>query len=294
MWKPRSKDSSTLPVEFSRPKRVAFFSLTECKSTLHFSQCCKCSLLTNSSLSLTDYDLNVGIKEYVHEPYPRRETLENIKKALSHFQITPPPRSLISWRGILTKILLMESICEEKEPFWLEVYREGSCVFLQEAQNKRYSKFHPALHWGRAFERAISKPATEGEYCEVFTAVVNGIALIYGAEMDAYTEADEPLELKTCLDDTKAFQVKRPRFWAQCYLVGIEKLLMGFRTHGGKITRIELVDRHEMRHSFDYKKAMVNLHDFCKHLLERMEQEPEGRVISIQFQPETRSFHWAE
>jgi hypothetical protein len=278
-------------VEFSKPKCIAYFSLMENKSKIAFSKWCQATLNRDFQVNYIDYDLNQDMQDTSLLESPIPDDLTNIKAALSHFKCTQLNNTLITWRGILTRILLAHTE-NGKEPIWLVAYRKGSCVYLHE-ERKEIRKFHPSMHWGKQFEKIISHSTIVGEYCEVFSAKLNGINLVYGAEMDAlWEERGEIVELKTCLDYPEAFHRKRAQYWAQCYLVGIEKLIVGFRSRKGRICRIQVIESHPLRSHFDYKRLLGNLNDFCARLMARMQNQPEDLPLSISYCTQSRAFTW--
>lgn len=94
------------------------------------------------------------------------------------------------------------------------------------------------------------------EFCCLFSATLNGQRILYGAEMDGI-ESDQMLdlnsidlnrckfiELKVKLREQHARQrqnyqrFKLRNWWAQCFLVNVQKVIVGTRTQDGIVDEL--------------------------------------------------------
>ncbi|KAK4457849.1 protein rai1 [Cladorrhinum samala] len=127
--------------------------------------------------------------------------------------------------------------------------------------------------WGYKFETLCTLPRPWGEcsrdliesrddqvvsnkeqYCSVVRTAIDDVALCLGGEVDCIWDAkpadpsSRPInwvELKTCAEmrnpnDELWFREKKlMKFWIQSYLLGVPKLVVGFRDRQGRLRRIE-------------------------------------------------------
>ncbi|OBT95533.1 Protein rai1 [Pseudogymnoascus verrucosus] len=126
-------------------------------------------------------------------------------------------------------------------------------------------------YWGYKFETlsllpdtwdATSREYIEGredqivnnaaQYCSVVQTGIGDTSLIIGGEVDAIWDSKPPpptsstnfVELKTSLDpssprDLQTFERKLLKFWLQSFLLGVPKIIVGFRSANGILRRLE-------------------------------------------------------
>lgn len=91
----------------------------------------------------------------------------------------------------------------------------------------------------------------------IFDSTLNGKRILYDAEMDAI-ESDESIDLEKCdLNECKFVELKTKelrtynlkydelyfvRWWAQCYLANIKKIICGDRDKKGVVSNLQLVN----------------------------------------------------
>ncbi|KAK6432922.1 decapping endonuclease targeting mRNA [Oleoguttula sp. CCFEE 5521] len=94
--------------------------------------------------------------------------------------------------------------------------------------------------------------SNEAQYCSIVTTGIGDTNLILGGEVDAVMgtkpdNADDPIpwvELKTSQqpvdqrDDIK-YERKLLKFWAQSFLLGVPKIIVGFRSPDGHLLRLQ-------------------------------------------------------
>ncbi|KAI1310036.1 RAI1 like PD-XK nuclease-domain-containing protein [Xylaria venustula] len=147
----------------------------------------------------------------------------------------------------------------------------------KEQQNKqqrnRRGQFPPEVmtYWGYKFEALSCLPRPWGEvsreyiekrdehvvsnkaqYCSVVRTGIGKTVLCLGGEVDAIWDSKPPqkgapinwVELKTSAeihDDRgmQNFERKLMKFWIQSFLLGVPKIIVGFRSQGGILTKLE-------------------------------------------------------
>ncbi|KAI0969801.1 RAI1 like PD-XK nuclease-domain-containing protein [Xylaria arbuscula] len=147
----------------------------------------------------------------------------------------------------------------------------------KEQQNKqqrnRRGQFPPEVmtYWGYKFEALSCLPRPWGEvsreyiekrdehvvsnkaqYCSVVRTGIGKTVLCLGGEVDAIWDSKPPqkgapinwVELKTSVeihDDRgmQNFERKLMKFWIQSFLLGVPKIIVGFRSQGGILTTLE-------------------------------------------------------
>lgn len=92
------------------------------------------------------------------------------------------------------------------------------------------------------------------QYCSIVRTGIGGTTLILGGEVDCIlgekpSDPDAPIpwvELKTTAEppsdhprEIQKFERKILRFWAQSFLLGVPKVMVGYRTSDGFLTRIQ-------------------------------------------------------
>lgn len=167
-------------------------------------------------------------------------------------------------------------------------------------------------YWGHRFEHVImTSPQnlndnlesrfkdsvnTWREFGVVFKSKLGSHRLIFGAEVDGLDDdASTYIELKTCriLKEPSHFstfyQQKLMSFWAQSFLAGIPKILVGFRSDRGIVKSIEYIEVNEIPRITRGKvtwcpESMLNFGIiFLDWLKCRMLQVPENEVYKLTF-----------
>ncbi|KFY96971.1 hypothetical protein V498_02340 [Pseudogymnoascus sp. VKM F-4517 (FW-2822)] len=177
---------------------------------------------------------------------------------------------VVTWRGMMTKLLACPF--EERDG-----YIEENHSYKVQSQ-ARQSKIQTApgrpsqdmmSYWGYKFETlcllpdtwdATSREYIEGreeqivnnaaQYCSVVQTGIGKTSLIIGGEVDAIWDSKSPttppnwVELKTSLDPSspralQTFERKLLKFWLQSFLLGVPKIIVGFRNADGLLRRLE-------------------------------------------------------
>ncbi|PBP17596.1 RAI1-like protein [Diplocarpon rosae] len=127
--------------------------------------------------------------------------------------------------------------------------------------------------WGYKFETLCLLPATwdettrdyienreneivnnHAQYCSVVKTGIGDTVMVLGGEVDAIWDSKPSnggptnwVELKTSADirhdgDMLNFERKLMKFWIQSFLLGVPKIIVGFRTQDGFLKRVEEMD----------------------------------------------------
>ncbi|CAF9906341.1 decapping endonuclease targeting mRNA [Imshaugia aleurites] len=91
-----------------------------------------------------------------------------------------------------------------------------------------------------------------GQYCSVVKTGIGKTKMVIGGEVDALWDCkpenrDDPInwvELKTSAEiandkDMLKYERKLLKFWVQSFLLGVPKIIVGFRSHNGILQRLE-------------------------------------------------------
>ncbi|KAH9811702.1 RAI1 like PD-(D/E)XK nuclease [Teratosphaeria destructans] len=170
---------------------------------------------------------------------------------------------LVNWR------LTCGSFIEENHQYKVDLDRKVT------AQPSRQHEASQAMmqYWGYKFETlsVIPKPWAECsreeieardaqvvnnhvQYCSIVRTGIGTSSLVIAGEVDAVLggkpdNPDDPIpwvELKTTAEPPNAqpfeilkFERKLLRFWAQSFLLGVPMIAIGYRTHDGRLVRIQ-------------------------------------------------------
>ncbi|KAF8839526.1 RAI1-domain-containing protein [Paxillus ammoniavirescens] len=197
------------------------------------------------------------------------------KKSLSEgnpsSQSKPPDVSVMSWRGIMTKILIAPY--EERDGWELNVMRVGETFYLEEhltdaklqEKNNMEPRHRLQSYYGYAFESycTTSAPGDRGDaasnargwggdvntnvqWCSVVKTKLGDRRIVIGGEVDCVPgrhsgSTDGFVELKTSLairglSDEKKFEKKLLKFYMQSFLLGVPEIVVGFRKPSGQLT----------------------------------------------------------
>ncbi|KAF4628497.1 hypothetical protein G7Y89_g9656 [Cudoniella acicularis] len=163
----------------------------------------------------------------------------------------------------------LNSFVEENKKYKVESQRRQS---QQVSQPSRPSQDMMSF-WGYKFETLCLLPATwhetprdyienreneivnnHAQYCSVVKTGIGSSVMILGGEVDAVWDSKPTdgspinwVELKTSADirndrDMVTFERKLMKFWIQSFLLGVPKIVVGFRTPDGFLKRVEEMD----------------------------------------------------
>ncbi|KAI9308347.1 RAI1 like PD-XK nuclease-domain-containing protein [Cunninghamella echinulata] len=233
----------------------------------------------------TGTDLSIGYDRFIQRDDSILEHLDTLLDAITDANnkikdTNLTKANIITWRGIMTKILCTP-YCRT-EPWELRATKYKDSIFIEEqtTQLKKDQEANASVrqqlmcYWGYKFETlsTISKPPasiqqdddqeiqdrvhetanTNVQYCVVVKTSLGNNSIIMGAEVDCTKDEKikhDPLknyiELKTSriLENPKQIKsferFKLLKFWAQSFLVGVPKIIVGFRNDDGHIKKIQ-------------------------------------------------------
>lgn len=204
------------------------------------------------------------------------DNLEKFSAPCDHGKPTGLHTDFVSYRGLLT--VIMCSVYETRENWMLGATKYKDTIYLcqyatEEAvrRNENQSaKEERMTSWGYKFEQYMiageptGVPDTEEgvnekeEYCTIVRSRLNEVhSLLYGAEVDAVDHrlvekkpdlVHSPrryVELKTSRlvdgkrQETNMHKFKLVKWWAQSYLIGIPRVICGFRDDSGLVRKLE-------------------------------------------------------
>lgn len=117
-----------------------------------------------------------------------------------------------------------------------------------------------ASYWGYRFEAVCTDSTEEDvdanvEFCTIVRTAIGRHRILLGAEMDCYRRSNssvtgspqlnEYVELKTSKEIVEErhrasfAKFKLLKFWIQCYLVGVQEVIVGYRDQSGTLKSIE-------------------------------------------------------
>ncbi|CAF0726272.1 unnamed protein product [Adineta ricciae] len=172
----------------------------------------------------------------------------------------------LAWRGTLRKI--MSSLFDSIVDWRIGVIRWNGChfmvVFHTETELKIEAEQTPSekrmQYWGHKFEDYITSenppiiPSPSKIFCTMNKAALGRHSLLYSCEIDACTsnstfdgekkQQGVYVEIKVAhakhlLDLNTASSRKYAKWWQQCYLAGINHMLLGFRNDYGIIESLQ-------------------------------------------------------
>ncbi|KXX73728.1 Decapping nuclease RAI1 [Madurella mycetomatis] len=183
---------------------------------------------------------------------------------------------IVTWRGMMTKIMAAPY---DNEPFEMNATLYRNCIFIEECcefklkkkgAEDRY-KFETLCTmprpWGETSREYIENRDEEivnnkEQYCSVVRTGFGNTIVCLGGEVDAIWDAkpETPgapinwVELKTSAEinhpaDQVRFDRKLMRFWIQSFLLGVPKIIVGFRSRDGILTSVKELET--MRIPFD-------------------------------------------
>ncbi|RFU26891.1 hypothetical protein B7463_g9439, partial [Scytalidium lignicola] len=222
-------------------------------------------------------DLSKGFETFRKLNDTPDEHLDSLLKTIiAHEQSTGKKveADVITWRGMMSKI--MGSIFSDRDGFIEENHsyklRSQARQSQQAPQRGRPSR-DMMSYWGYKFETLSLLPATwdetsrdyierreneivnnHAQYCSVVRTGIGNTSIVIGGEVDGVWD-EKPsdgmpanwIELKTSAEirndrDMISFERKLMKFWIQSFLLGVPKIIVGFRSQDGILQRIEEIE----------------------------------------------------
>lgn len=233
----------------------------------------------------TEIDLSGGFKKFMKHDDSKDGDFDGLLGAIQKYESKTNSKvkaDIITWRGILTKFLILPY---NREPFDLNIVYFDGHIFIKEDKLKRKLTEQPPdlnhqklIYSGYKFENiaTISQPLSQAsraniekrfkkivnnteQYCSVVRTGVGKTKILIGGEVDCvwdYKPTDSnPLKHYVELKTTKAivdpkeamkFEKKLFKTWAQTFLLGINKVIYGFRDDNFILRSVEQYSTEEI------------------------------------------------
>ncbi|KAH7915603.1 RAI1 like PD-XK nuclease-domain-containing protein [Hygrophoropsis aurantiaca] len=265
---------------FQRPSQLLTFSYTPSR-TLEFTD----SALRYFASPPRNADLGYAYDRWIRRPEERgrldgllhawtrvkRDMKREHEAAASKTSWKAPDVGVVSWRGVMTKILTAPY--EERDGWELNVMTLGGTMYFEEhlsedrlrEKNDMEPRHRLQSYYGYAFEsyctssdpnqRQDSESDATGwsgdvdtnvQWCSVAKTKLGDTRLIIGGEVDCVRGkysggTDNFVELKTSLairgaHDEAKFEKKLLKFYFQSFLLGVPEIFVGFRKPSGHLT----------------------------------------------------------
>lgn len=231
------------------------------------------------TLDSKSIDLFAGFSSFIEKDESHDGHLDNLLKAIKLWELENGEKvkaNVITWRGIMTKLLCLPY--SKSDDIDLNIVQYDGQIFIEEDHALHMSKRRPVdeqgkvmMYSGYKFEKVTTLPkpwaaCTRDEiedrykatvnnieqYCSVVRTGVAGIKVILGGEVDCVSDYKPDtgnslphyLELKstrTIMNEKHArtFERKLLKSWAQSFLLGVPKIVYGFRDDNGRLKSIE-------------------------------------------------------
>ncbi|PWN37081.1 RAI1-domain-containing protein, partial [Meira miltonrushii] len=220
-------------------------------------------------------DLNRGYETRIERDDNVNEHLNSLLEALMQGEEVEGHQKqadLITWRGMMTKLCTV--LYEDQQGFEMNVMMLNGTLYIEEhvgeaklADRRRSKEGSEGSkrngYYGYSFEswtchswreRGQGTNAWDGDvntnvqWCLVVKTKLGSMRLILGGEVDAVDPvSNAPIEVKTSRDirsakDEEFFEKKMLRFYMQSFLLGIQKVIVGFRDHRGFLVTNQEMD----------------------------------------------------
>ncbi|RPB05771.1 RAI1-domain-containing protein [Choiromyces venosus 120613-1] len=244
---------------------------------------------------------------------------------------------IITWRGMMTKFMALPY--NTRDGFEMNAIKFQDTIFIEENHSYRLNSERPypqqdiMTYWGYKFEELSTLPCNpsdcsheeiesrddnivnnEAQFCSIVKTGFGGVRMVIGGEVDAVLDQNPPsdplnkppvyVELKTSKSrrrpqDYVNYERKMLRFWAQSFLLGIAKIVVGFRSQDGILEELEEMDttsipgiaKRSGRHLWDGKVSIDFTTTALEWIKQTIETTPEGTFWRIVHAPGSGTIH---
>ncbi|KID84283.1 RAI1 protein [Metarhizium guizhouense ARSEF 977] len=197
-------------------------------------------------------DLSKGFDKFQKLDDSGDEHLDSLLKTiLAHERETGKKidANVVTWRGMMTKI--MAALFEQQDGFEMNATLYQDCIFIEE--NNEYKLQSRAKENHRGPRR--------GPPLEVMQYWV----------WDSKPQPGQPInwvELKTTAEirsdhDMDNFHRKLMKFWIQSFLLGVPKIIVGFRTRDGILVDVKEIETHNIPQTVNSRQGARWNADMC-------------------------------
>uniref|UniRef100_A0A8C4NET0 Decapping nuclease n=1 Tax=Eptatretus burgeri TaxID=7764 RepID=A0A8C4NET0_EPTBU len=241
-------------------------------------------------------DLDVGWSvpgAYIQMDAQRAERLDHIVSWLSRHRSQGGGNwgYFVTWRGHLTKVL--GTPYERREGWQLAATLFRGTRYMSEVETEaarreremRSLRQKQMCYWGYKFEQYmtadrpggepdVSRPVNTNEgFCTVVRTRLAGHSLVFAGEVDCRAGERPPpssyVELKTSREVvTPGQRFKLMKWWAQSFLIGVPRIVVGFRDDSGHVQHLQTYETLKIPKMSEEKmwNAAVSL-NFCEAFL---------------------------
>lgn len=266
-----------LAAKLKKPKELFSYSITDRKVTMDDAQL-KYYYLPEETILKAPIDLAKGIENWT-QPNEHDAHLDTLLESLSIHERKTGSKidaEIITWRGILTKIMTHPYDHFNEQIVLNITYFDGQFFMEEDWQSKQEAKegkkaldenTKKHIYGGYKFESValLDKPWNESSRQEIesrFDAIPNGDQfvsvvrtqigdnkILIGGEVDCvfdpcakgtsrYGELKTTREVKNTKDGA-GLERKMNRAWAQSFLLGVKHIIYGYRTLDHKLTAVD-------------------------------------------------------
>lgn len=318
----RKSDISSGEAAFEKPARIGTYSLAISKTTGERRVLLDESKLSYLRLPAknesVNFDLTDGYQQHKHIDWAAPgnckldellQWLVNSEFKFSDNETQPVGADFVTYRGVLTKLLVTPFVndrwtlgaCKHKGTIYLCPFYETSPL---EEQNNLFS------FGGHRFENYITRSqpgqlqcdpfsSEKGEYSVVMRSRLKShsgrMSLMYAAEVDCLDEGqldtssmENFVEIKTTRtihhpNQQRNFQrFKLIKWWAQSYLIGIPKIICGYKDNRHLIDDIEQMNVHRIpalcAPHWTRSECFNFLQDFLRHIQSIVRDDDSNQV----------------
>lgn len=262
-----------LAAKLKKPKEIYSYSITDGKVSMDQSQL-KYYYLPEETILKAPIDLTVGIDNWT-QPNEHDSHLDTLLESLIEHEKESGKvdAEIITWRGILTKIMT-HPYDQYNEPIVLNiVFFDGQFFVEEDWLSKQQGRKEPDeqmkkhIYSGYKFESValLDKPWAEStreaidkrvndipngdQYVAVVRTQIGDNKILIGGEVDCVFDpaakgASRYGELKTSREvnnpkDGENLERKMNRAWAQSFLLGVKHIIYGYRTGDHKLAAVD-------------------------------------------------------
>ncbi|RPB13605.1 RAI1-domain-containing protein, partial [Morchella conica CCBAS932] len=238
---------------------------------------------------------------------------------------------VVTWRGMMTKFMTAPFEGRDGWEMNVVVLQgtlfiEENHAYKQQSRGKQDRRGEEMSYWGYKFEALSTIPgnwdecprevieardeevvSNEAQFCSIVKTGFGDTRVVIGGEVDAVWNSNPPtdpnnppiyIELKTSkiIDlnnprDGVNYERKLLRFWAQSFLLGIAKVIVGFRDDSGTLRSLRTYETQELpgiarrsgRNLWDAKVSIDFTAGLLAWLRETVGGEEEGVVWRVRF-----------
>lgn len=239
-------------------------------------------------------DLNYGFERLVERDESIDEHLDSLLNSLmvlgqrnDDLDQSRRQAHVITWRGMMTRFCTL--LYESRDSFEMNAMLIGETLYVEEhsskAQNadKRwrnderqrrlgyhgYSLESYCCHTWRTGHPGVDAwdgdVNTNVQWCSVVKTKLGSLRMVLGGEVDAVHSDDlTPVEVKASMQirngrDEERFEVKMLRFYMQSFLLGIQRIVVGFRDQRGFLVTHQEMETLAMPRAVRGKVSMPRL-----------------------------------